>query len=326
MRSHFKHEIQFVKHRNLFFTISVVLVVLAVAGLLIRGLNFGIEFLGGSQVTFNDATGVEQSALRDAFADQGQPDAVIQTTSANDVAGFLVRTGETDPVQANAVASAVAESVGIADNTFSVTTIGPNWGGDVTRSMAIAFVVVIALIIVYVSIRYEVKMALMGVLSLAQVLVIVMGIYAWTQMEVNPNVVAALLTIMGYCLYDTVVVFNRVNENIRGLRDGKHRTAMQITNWSENQVFVRSLNTSITSVVPVFILLLFGGDTLKGFAFAMVSGLVLSTYSSLVLAAPAYALWKGREPEWREAEKRYGAQSMANQGDSDKPATEKPAR
>lgn len=326
MRSHFKHEIQFVKHRNLFFTISVVLVVLAVAGLLIRGLNFGIEFLGGSQVTFNDATGVEQSVLRDAFADQGQPDAVIQTTSANDVAGFLVRTGETDPVQANAVASAVAESVGIADNTFSVTTIGPNWGGDVTRSMAIAFVVVIALIIVYVSIRYEVKMALMGVLSLAQVLVIVMGIYAWTQMEVNPNVVAALLTIMGYCLYDTVVVFNRVNENIRGLRDGKHRTAMQITNWSENQVFVRSLNTSITSVVPVFILLLFGGDTLKGFAFAMVSGLVLSTYSSLVLAAPAYALWKGREPEWREAEKRYGAQSMANQGDSDKPATEKPAR
>lgn len=326
MRSHFKHEIQFVKHRNLFFTISAVLVVLAVAGLLIRGLNFGIEFLGGSQVTFNDATGVEQSALRDAFADQGQPDAVIQTTNANDVAGFLVRTGETDPVQANAVASAVAESVGIADNTFSVTTIGPNWGGDVTRSMAIAFVVVIALIIVYVSIRYEVKMALMGVLSLAQVLVIVMGIYAWTQMEVNPNVVAALLTIMGYCLYDTVVVFNRVNENIRGLRDGKHRTAMQITNWSENQVFVRSLNTSITSVVPVFILLLFGGDTLKGFAFAMVSGLVLSTYSSLVLAAPAYALWKGREPEWREAEKRYGAQSMANQGDSDKPATEKPAR
>ena len=326
MRSHFKHEIQFVKHRNLFFTISAVLVVLAVAGLLIRGLNFGIEFLGGSQVTFNDATGVEQSALRDAFADQGQPDAVIQTTNANDVAGFLVRTGETDPVRANAVASAVAESVGIADNTFSVTTIGPNWGGDVTRSMAIAFVVVIALIIVYVSIRYEVKMALMGVLSLAQVLVIVMGIYAWTQMEVNPNVVAALLTIMGYCLYDTVVVFNRVNENIRGLRDGKHRTAMQITNWSENQVFVRSLNTSITSVVPVFILLLFGGDTLKGFAFAMVSGLVLSTYSSLVLAAPAYALWKGREPEWREAEKRYGAQSMANQGDSDKPATEKPAR
>ena len=306
MRSHFKHEIQFVKHRNLFFAISAVLVVLAIVGLLVRGLNFGIEFLGGSQVTFNDATGVEQTALRDAFADQGQSDVVIQTTSNNDVAGYMVRTGETDPVQANAVASAVAEEVGIADNTFSVTTIGPNWGGDVTRSMAVAFVVVIALIIAYVSIRYEVKMALMGVLSLAQVLIIVMGLYAWTQMEVNPNVVAALLTIMGYCLYDTVVVFNRVNENIRGVRDGVHRTAMQITNWSENQVFVRSLNTSITSVVPVFILLLFGGDTLKGFAFAMVSGLVLSTYSSLVLAAPAYALWKGREPQWREAEKRFG--------------------
>ena len=163
MRSHFKHEIQFVKHRNLFFTISLVIVVLSIAGLLFRGLNFGIEFLGGSQVTFNDAAGVTQSQLRDAFADQGQPDAVVQTTSVNDVDGFMVRTGETDPVEANAVASAVAQQVGIADNTFSVTTIGPNWGGDITRSMAIAFAVVIALIILYVSVRYEFKMALMGV-------------------------------------------------------------------------------------------------------------------------------------------------------------------
>ena len=89
MRSHFKHEIQFVKHRNLFFTISLVLVVLSIAGLLFRGLNFGIEFLGGSQVTFNDAAGVTQSQLRDAFADQGQPDAVVQTTSVNDVDGFM---------------------------------------------------------------------------------------------------------------------------------------------------------------------------------------------------------------------------------------------
>ena len=132
------------------------------------------------------------------------------------------------------------------------------------------------------------------------------GIYAWTAFEVTPNVVAALLTIMGYCLYDTVVVFNRVNENIRNLKDGVHRTALQITNWSENQVIVRSINTALTSIVPVLAMLIFGGDTLKGFAFAMVVGLVLGAYSSIAIAAPAYALWKGREPEWREAERRYG--------------------
>ncbi len=306
MRSHFRREIQFVKHRNVLFAISAVLVVAALAGLLVRGLNFGIDFLGGTQITFNDTGEISISEMREAFSDAGVSDAVIQTTTTNDVAGFMVRTSETDPSQANVVAGEVASALGLADDSYSVRTIGPNWGSNVTRSMAVAFVVVIALIVLFVSIRYEFKMALMGVLSLVQVLVIVAGIYAWTQFEVTPNVVAALLTIMGYCLYDTVVVFNRVNENIRTLKDGVHRTALQITNWSENQVIVRSINTALTSVVPVLAMLVFGGETLKSFAFAMVVGLVLGAYSSIALAAPAYALWKGREPQWRDAEAKYG--------------------
>lgn len=306
MRSHFKREIPFVKHRKILFAISGVLVILALVGLLVRGLNFGIEFLGGTQITFNDTGEITIGQMRDACASAQASDAVVQTTDTGGVPGFMVRTAETDPVAANETAGAVAEDLGLAANSYSVQTIGPNWGGDVTRSMVIAFVVVIALITLYVSVRYEFKMALMGVLSLIQVLVIVAGIYAWTQFEVTPNVVAALLTIMGYCLYDTVVVFNRVNENIRNLKDGVHRTALQITNWSENQVIVRSINTALTSVVPVLAMLIFGGDTLKGFAFAMVVGLILGAYSSIAIAAPAYALWKGREPEWREAERRYG--------------------
>lgn len=311
MRSHFSREIQFVKHRNVLFAISAAMVVLALVGLLVRGLNFGIEFLGGTQVTFNDASGVSISQMRDAFAEQGSPDAAVQTTETGGVSGFMVRTAETDPVRANATAGEVASALNLPDSSYSVQTIGPNWGGDVTRSMLIAFVVVIALIVIYVSVRYELKMALMGILSLIQVLVIVAGVYAWTQFEVTPNVVAALLTIMGYCLYDTVVVFNRVNENIRNLKDGVHRTALQITNWSENQVIVRSINTALTSIVPVLAMLVFGGDTLKGFAFAMVVGLVLGAYSSIAIAAPAYALWKGREPQWREAEARYGEKAQA---------------
>lgn len=307
MRSHFSREIQFVKHRKVLFGISAVLVVLALVGLLVRGLNFGIDFLGGTQVTFEGTGEVAIGQMRDAFAAAGASDAVVQTTSsANDEAGFMVRTGETDPVQANAVAAEVTAALGLMPDSYSIKTIGPNWGADVTRSMALAFVVVIVLIVLFVSVRYELKMALMGVLSLVQVLVIIAGIYAWTQFEVTPNVVAALLTIMGYCLYDTVVVFNRVNENIHTLKDGIHRTALQITNWSENQVIVRSINTALTSIVPVLAMLVFGGETLKGFAFAMVVGLVLSAYSSIAIAAPAYALWKGREPEWRGAEEKYG--------------------
>lgn len=311
MRSHFNREIQFVKKRNVFFGVSAALVVLAIVGLLVRGLNFGIDFLGGTQVTFDGTGEVSIAQMRDAFTDAGYPDAVIQTTVSGEEPGFMVRTAETDPVAANAEADAVAAQLGLEQGSYSVKTIGPNWGSDVTRSMAVAFLVVIVLIALYVSVRYEFKMALMGVLSLVQVLVIVAGVYAWTQFEVTPNVVAALLTIMGYCLYDTVVVFNRVNENIRTLKDGVHRTALQITNWSVNQVLVRSINTVLTSVVPVTAMLVFGGETLKGFAFAMVVGLLLGACSSITIAAPAYALWKGREPEWAEAERRYGENSKA---------------
>jgi preprotein translocase subunit SecF len=311
MRSHFSHEIQFVKYRKVFFSISIILVILSIVGLLLRGVNLGIEFIGGTQISFNDTGSITLSEMRQAFADQGVNDATVQTSDSNGTSGFLVGTSETDPTAASALADSVASALGLASDSYTVTTIGPNWGSDVTRSMIIAFVVVIALIILFVSIRYEFKMSLMGVLSLIQVLVIVAGVYAWTQYEVTPNVVAALLTIMGFVLYDTVVVFNRVNENIRTYRDATHRTALQITNLAENQVIIRSINTTLTSLMPVIAMLIFGGDTLKNFAFAMLIGLAFGAYSSIALAAPLYALWKTREPEWKRAEELYGEKAQA---------------
>lgn len=306
MRSHFRREIPFVKYRRVLFAISAVLIVASLVGVAVRGINLGIDFIGGTQVSFNDTGEISISEMRDAFSQIGIGDAVVQTTQTTDASGFLVSTGETDPSAANAHAAQVAEALGLAENSYQVTTIGPNWGSDVTRSSVIAFVVVIVLIVLFVSIRYEFKMSLMAVVSLLHVMVIVVGVYAWTQQEATPNVVAALLTIMGYCLYDTVVVFNRVNENMRTLKDGVHRTALQITNYSENQVIVRSINTALCSLVPVGAMLLFGGETLKGFAFAMFIGLFLGAYSSIAIAAPLYALWKGREDRWRTAERLYG--------------------
>ena len=311
MRSHFRREIQFIKHRRVLFAISAVLVVLSLVGLLVRGINLGIEFSGGTQVSFSGTGDITISQMRDAFAQAGDSAATVQTTQTGDAAGFLVRTSETDPSAANALATSVAGALALPDSSYQVTTIGPNWGSDVTRSSVLAFVVAIALIVVFVSVRYEFKMSLMAVVSLLHVMAIVVGVYAWSQLEVTPNVVAALLTIIGYCLYDTVVVFNRVDENIDTLHDGVHRTALQITNYSENQVIVRSLNTTLTSIVPVAAMLLFGGATLKGFALAMLVGLTLGAYSSIAIAAPLYALWKTREEKWARAEELYGEKAIA---------------
>lgn len=316
MRSHFSHEINFVRYRKVLFAISAVLVVLSIVGIVARGINLGVEFRGGTQVSFNDAAAVSTQQMRDAFSSAGYSDATVQTTESGGAAGYLVGTSETDPTEASAVAAQVASDLGLASDSYTVTTIGPNWGSDVTRSMVVAFLVVIILIVAFVSWRYELKMSLMAIVSLLHVLIIVAGVYAWTQFEVTPNVVAAVLTIMGFVLYDTVVVFNRVNENIRTYRDATHRTALQITNLAENQVVVRSINTTLTSLMPVVAMVIFGGDTLKNFAFAMLVGLSLGAYSSIALAAPLYAMWKGRESEWRRAEELYGEKAQARAADA----------
>lgn len=306
MRSHFSREIPFMPHRRQLLSVSAVLVVLAVIGLVARGLVFGIEFQGGTEIDFRDTGSVTIEQMRGALVDAGEKDPTVQTSVTDGKAGFLVRSDTTDPNTANQHASAAAKALSLASDSYTVTTIGPDWGANVTRSSALAFGVAILLIIAFVSIRYEFKMSITAVVALLHDLVITLGVYAWTQTAITPNVVAALLTIMGYSLYDTVVEFNRVNENAKGLHDGVHRTYYQIANFSINEVIVRTINTSITSLVPVACMLALGGATLKDFAFAMLVGEVLGTYSSFAVASPLLAIWKTREPKWAKLQAKYG--------------------
>ncbi len=306
MRSHFSKEIPFIHNRKKFLILSAILVVLAIVGLVGRGLVFGIEFRGGSEIDFRDTGAITIEQMRGALTQTGENDPTIQTAVTDGSQGFLVRTDTTDPNVANAHAAQAAQSLGLTSESYTVTTIGPDWGADVTRSSALAFGVAIILIIAYVSIRYEFKMSLCAILALLHDLVITLGVYAWTQTPITPNVVAALLTIMGYSLYDTVVEFNRMNENATQLKDGIHRTYYQIANFSINEVFIRTINTTVTSVVPVIAMLVLGGATLKGFAFAMLIGELLGTYSSFAVASPILAIWKTHEPMWAKLEKKYG--------------------
>ena len=150
-------------------------------------------------------------------------------------------------------------------------------------------------------------MSITAVIALIHDLVITLGVYAWFQIDISPNVIAALLTIMGYSLYDTVVEFNRMNENAKQLRDGVHHTYFEICNFSINEVIVRTINTTIVTLVPVVCMLAIGGATLKDFAFAILVGEILGTYSSFAVASPLLAIWKTREPKWAKLEAKYGS-------------------
>lgn len=300
-----KHDINFLGHRKIFLSIAAVAVVVCLGIMGIRGFNFGIEFVGGSSITYTNTGDLQTEELRQAFNEAGEPDAVIQTTSTNGVDGFLVRITTTDAEAAASTGAQVAEKVGVAASDVSVDTIGPDWGASVIQSSLIAVIVSMLLIIAYIAVRFEYKMGIIAVVALLHDLILVLGIYALVGRELNPNAIAALLTILGYSLYDTVVVFHRVSDNMKG--EAIRCTFMTMANHSINQVLVRTINTTLTSFVPVFAMLLFGGETLKDFAFAMSIGLLAGSYSSFAVAMPLYSMWKSREAKFAKLEKKYGS-------------------
>ena len=299
-----RRDINFMGARKILLSLSAVLIVLSVAVVGIKGVQFGIEFVGGTSIAFHNTGDITIEDMRAACADAGEPDAVVQTTTSDGSAGFLIRTTNTSPEEASATANQIADSLGIATDSFEVNTVGPDWGAGVIQSSAIAFAVSLLLIIAYIAIRFEYKMGIMAVVALLHDLIIVVGIYALVGREITPNMVAALLTILGYSLYDTVVVFHRINDNMK--ESSLKCTFMSMANHSINQVFIRTINTTLTSFVPVFGMLIFGGETPKDFAFAMAVGLIAGSYSSIAVATPLYAMWKTREEKNVKLVKKYG--------------------
>ena len=299
-----RRDINFMGVRKILLTISAALIVMSFAVVGIKGVTFGIEFVGGTSITFHNTGDITIEDMRAACTDAGEPDAIVQTTNSDGSAGFLVRTTNTSPEDAAATANQIASDLGIATDSFEVNTVGPDWGAGVIQSSAIAFAVSLLLIIAYIAIRFEYKMGIMAVVALLHDLIIVVGIYALVGREITPNMVAALLTILGYSLYDTVVVFHRINDNMK--ESTLKCTFMSMANHSINQVFIRTINTTLTSFVPVLGMLLFGGETLKDFAFAMAVGLIAGSYSSIAVATPLYAMWKSREKNNAKLVKKYG--------------------
>jgi SecD/SecF fusion protein len=292
--------IDFMGNRRWMFLASGIVLAVSIASLALRGLNLGIEFKGGTVITFSNVAGKTISDVRTAAAEASVKDAQVQTTSG----GFIVRSIETSTTIAEGQASSMATALKVSSNDTQVSTIGAEWGTNITDAAMLALAVSICAILLYVSIRFEYKMAVTGVIALAHDVIITLGLYALIGRELTPNTVAALLTIMGYSLYDTIVVFHRIRENTQNLTK---KTFMAMANDSLNQVLARWINTGLSSLIPVVCLLVLGGSTLKDFAFALTIGLVSGAYSSVAVASPLYAMWKEREPRFQALAKKYAA-------------------
>ncbi|MEX0953083.1 MAG: protein translocase subunit SecF [Nitriliruptoraceae bacterium] len=296
--------IDFVGRAPRWAMVSAVLLLAGLASIGIRGLDLSIDFVGGTSYTLTGIDGdVTSQDLREAAEDAGARDVVAQMQLDGDRAiGAIVRMEAVPPGSAEASQiEAGLRDVASASEVVS-NFVGPTWGERITRQAAQALIVFLIVIVVYISLRLEFRMAIAAVVALAHDLAITIGVYALVGFSVSPATVIALLTILGYSLYDTVVVFDRVKENAVTLGDPGRRTYSELVNSSMNEVLYRSINTSITSVLPVGALLFIGSQvlgatTLQDLALALFVGMTVGVYSSLFVAGPLLAWMKMREPE-----------------------------
>ncbi|MHB8791920.1 MAG: protein translocase subunit SecF [Thermoleophilia bacterium] len=277
--------------KKIWFTISAIVVLVSLGSLVTRGLNLSIDFNSGSRlvVSFNRDTSVNE--VRDSISSAGYSDAVVQTIGES---RYQVTLPALSPDEEATVNSALDGSIGVTERSWK--SVGPTFGQQVVDSMLKAVIISWLIIIAYVSIRFEYKYAMATIIALIHDLIITVGVYSIVGREVTTATVAAVLTVLGYSLYDTIIVFDRVRENAPRARRGAYAAMVNESIW---EVMARSIITTLLTVTPVICLLLFGGQTLKDFAFALLVGILSGAYSSIFVAAPILCLWKEREPKYR---------------------------
>lgn len=305
-----KKQINFIGHRKTFLIVALCLVVISAISLCVKGLDLSTEFVGGSTITYINVPGdVSDGAVRDALAQAGaEGDIQVQTMSSNGVDGFLARIESTDAEQTEQYAMAAASALGVADSDVQVSTIGPNWGADVVRSMALAAIIALAAVLAYIAIRFrDVKMGIIAIVDMAFDILCTLGVLSiisiFYHFTLSPAVVGSLLTVAAYSTYDVVVSFRSI-EDTKGTI--KNQGFMTLVNNAQNMVIVRSMNTTITTLVPVLAMLVLGGSTLTDFALAIFVGILVGGFSTICFAVPLYAIWRSHDLEPAKLNAKFG--------------------
>jgi preprotein translocase subunit SecF len=305
--------VNFVGRKRTWYSISGAILLISIVALLVHGLDFSVDFKGGAVFQFS-APSASVTQVQGAVADAGVDGAVVQALSGSLGKSWQVQTRALSSGETNKVENSLISHLGVNAGKISTQFVGPSWGSQITGKALEALITFMIVIVLYLTIAFEWKMAIAAFVALIHDLVIATGVYALTGFQVSPATVIGLLTILGYSLYDTVVVFDKVRENTAGLLGGARSTYSQAANLALNQTLVRSINTSLIALLPVAAILFVGGGLLgagelKDLALVLFVGMLSGTYSSIFIATPVLADLKEREPQYKALVKRVSVRT-----------------
>ena len=303
--------VNFVGRKRTWYSISGAILLISIVALLVHGLDFSVDFKGGAVFQFS-APSASVTQVQDAVSGDGVSGAVVQELTGPLGKSWQVQTPALSNNATNTVEDTLQSKLGAKN--MSVQFVGSSWGSQITDKAIEALIAFLIVIVIYLTIAFDWKMAVAAFVALIHDLVIATGVYALTGFQVSPATVIGLLTILGYSLYDTVVVFDKVRENTAGLLGGARSTYSQAANLALNQTLVRSINTSIIALLPVAAILFVGGGLLgagelKDLALVLFVGMLSGTYSSIFIATPVLADLKEREPQYRALAKRVSVRA-----------------
>ncbi|MDE3030120.1 MAG: protein translocase subunit SecF [Acidobacteriota bacterium] len=302
--------VDFVGRKKLWFTASLVVILLGIGSLGVRGFNLGIDFKGGNSWEVL-APHSSISAMTSAVTKAGLSNPTVTKLGSETYQVTADLNGRSTQAQTNvtnAVVNAMAKTAGVNPIQVSTSSVGPTWGGQVTNRALEALIIFFLAVVLYISLRFEPKMALAAFIAMIHDLLVTVGVYSLFGFQITPDTVIAILTILGYSLYDTVVVFDRVRDNATGpnaILKGGTLNYSEMVNLSMNQTLARSINTSLVAILPVLAVLvvgayILGATTLQDYGLALFVGLVSGAYSSIFIASPLLAWLKEREPRYQE--------------------------
>ncbi|MCX4740335.1 protein translocase subunit SecF [Streptomyces antibioticus] len=311
----------FIGHRKLWYGISILITITAIVGLAVRGLNMGIDFQGGAVFT-TEKTSVSVSQAEEFATDASGHDAVVQKLGNGTL---RIQIAGMDTEQSDQIKNELAKDFKVDPESIAADLVGPSWGDQIANKAWQGLAIFMVLVVIYLAIAFEWRMAIAALIALIHDITITVGIYALVGFEVTPGTVIGLLTILGYSLYDTVVVFDSLKEQTKDLTKQTRYTYSEVANRSINGTLVRSINTTVVALLPVAGLLFIGGGflgagTLNDISLSLFVGLAAGAYSSIFIATPLVADLKEREPQMRALKKRVlakRAQAASDDGISD---------